>query len=67
MPGEPAPENVSVPAVPSTCIVKSDATAVLPFLLTTSLMTVSLGAMSSLVTVHVLASPIANAATQPSE
>ena len=53
VPGDAAPAKDSVPAEPLMCIVKSDAVAVLPFLLTTVLITVSFGATSSLTSVHV--------------
>ena len=68
MPGDSAPGNVAgFGVVPVTVIGKSAATFLPPSLLTTCLTTISFGAMSSFVTVHVFVSPSAIEPVQSAE
>ena len=64
MPGDSAPANGLLPATSTLpdrmCMVKSLAVAVPPLSLITCLITVSVGATSSLVIVHVFVSPTAS-------
>jgi len=65
VPGDSAPaELAGLALVPVTLIVKSPAAAVPPLLLTTCLITISFGWMSSFVTVHVLSTPATSVTTR---